>query len=208
MAAGKKRDAERTKQEILEAAFDEFALTGFAGARADNIAKRVGITKPLIFYYFPNKDDLYMNTLEYAYQGIREREKDIDVSAMGPRAAMMEIAAFTFDYYTEHPNFVRLIASENIHGSVFLKRSKTIRRQNRGIIELIDSVLKRGEADKTIRKGLAAIDVHMWISAMAFFCVANAHTFGTIFEINMHSPDFVSEKRRQLCELVDRYVAK
>lgn len=58
------RDAERTKQRLLEAAFDEFAERGYAGARVSSIADRAGVNKQLISYYFGGKPGLHRELLK------------------------------------------------------------------------------------------------------------------------------------------------
>ncbi|MGR6914135.1 TetR family transcriptional regulator [[Actinomadura] parvosata] len=55
----KQRDPERTKARILQAALEEFAAKGFAGARVGEIAARAGVNKQLISYYFGGKEGLY-----------------------------------------------------------------------------------------------------------------------------------------------------
>jgi AcrR family transcriptional regulator len=53
------RDAKATKERLLQAAIDEFAAYGLAGARIDDIAERAGANKRLIYAYFGSKDDLF-----------------------------------------------------------------------------------------------------------------------------------------------------
>lgn len=53
------RDAEATKQRILDAATAEFATHGIAGARVDRIASAAQANKALIYSYFGNKDALF-----------------------------------------------------------------------------------------------------------------------------------------------------
>jgi AcrR family transcriptional regulator len=53
-----RQHGERTRARILSAARKEFARSGYAGARIDAIARRAGVNKSLIFYYFQNKDGL------------------------------------------------------------------------------------------------------------------------------------------------------
>ncbi|WP_188194268.1 TetR/AcrR family transcriptional regulator [Nonomuraea sp. SYSU D8015] len=55
----KQRDPERTKARILQAALEEFAAKGFAGARVNEIAARAGVNKQLISYYFGGKEGLF-----------------------------------------------------------------------------------------------------------------------------------------------------
>ena len=58
--ADRQRDAERSRQALLAAALDEFSLHGFAGARVADIARRAGVNKQLINYYFGSKEGLYL----------------------------------------------------------------------------------------------------------------------------------------------------
>lgn len=206
MAEPRKRDAERTKAAVLDAAADEFAKNGFAAARVDEIAERVGITKRLVFYYFQTKEQLYIATLEEAYRRIRDCENALENPAVAPRKALQDICTFTFDYYVEHPSFVRLVASENIEGGAFLAKSNIAKETNGGIIRLIDSVLKRGIDDGTFRADITAIDIHMTISSLAFFVIANRHTFGTLFSVDMVAQSFRAHKRAQIVDIVDRFV--
>jgi AcrR family transcriptional regulator len=55
---GRRRKAERP-QEILDAAFEEFAASGYAAARLEDVAKRGGIAKGTIYLYFKNKERLF-----------------------------------------------------------------------------------------------------------------------------------------------------
>ena len=61
------RDAERTRAALLDAAMEEFASKGRAGARVGEIAARAGVNKQLISYYFGGKDGLYEAILERWY---------------------------------------------------------------------------------------------------------------------------------------------
>ena len=54
------RDAERSQSHILDAALAEFADHGLGGARMDRIAERAGVNKRLIYYYFENKESLFL----------------------------------------------------------------------------------------------------------------------------------------------------
>ncbi|WP_161789656.1 TetR/AcrR family transcriptional regulator [Phaeacidiphilus oryzae] len=55
----RQRDAERTRERILDAAVEIFSAKGPAGARVAEIARRAGVNQQLISYYFDGKDGLY-----------------------------------------------------------------------------------------------------------------------------------------------------
>ncbi len=48
-----------SKQKIAEAALAEFTEHGFAGSRTDRIAKRAGLNKQLLYYYYGSKAVLF-----------------------------------------------------------------------------------------------------------------------------------------------------
>jgi TetR/AcrR family transcriptional regulator len=50
----------RTRAALLDAALEEFAARGFAGARVRDIARRAGVSKDLVAYHFGGKDGLYL----------------------------------------------------------------------------------------------------------------------------------------------------
>ena len=58
------------------------------------------------------------------------------------------------------------------------------------------------------RAGLDAIDLHMSISALAVFNVANRHTFALIFERDLDSPRAMLARRDSIIALVVRFARK
>ena len=68
----RQRDADRSRRALLDAALEEFSLRGFAGARVADIARRAGVNKQLINYYFGSKEGLYL-ALQRAWLEREER---------------------------------------------------------------------------------------------------------------------------------------
>ena len=66
MVTGMPRDSNATKTRLLDAAFNEFATHGIAGARVDRIAEAAGANKRLIYVYFGNKEQLFDTVLQRA----------------------------------------------------------------------------------------------------------------------------------------------
>ena len=63
-----KRTAALSKEKIIKAAITEFALKGLDGARVDEVARRSGVNKTLLYQYVGNKDRLFTAALEATYQ--------------------------------------------------------------------------------------------------------------------------------------------
>jgi AcrR family transcriptional regulator len=181
VAREKQRDAERTRAEILDVATSEFSERGYSGARVDEIAARMRTTKRMIYYYFGGKEQLYIAVLERAYAQIRSAEQTLDVEHLDPIAAMRELAELTFDHHEAHPEFLRLVAIENIHRAEHIARSTVMSSMNTRAVNLISRILDRGQAQGVFRREVDPLDVHMLISAFCVFRVANQHTFKAIF---------------------------
>jgi len=205
---GRKYDRQRTREDILSVANREFARQGFNGARVDAIASQTSTTKRMIYYYFGSKEKLYIAVLERAYARIRQAEADLRLERMEPEAAIRRLAEFTFDYDHANPDFVRLVAVENIHHARHLAKSGRIRAINKTITSTIDAVLRRGRRDGTFNARVSAVDVHMLISALCFFHVSNLHTFGAIFQRDFLSPKLRASHRRLAADFVIHVLRK
>jgi AcrR family transcriptional regulator len=202
----RRRDAVRTKREILEVATSEFAERGYAGARVDEIAARTRTTKRMIYYYFGGKEQLYVAVLEAAYAGIRAAERTVDVDHLDPRAAIRRLAELTFDHHEANPDFIRLVSIENIHRGEHIAKIPTLGHLNSPAIELIGRILERGRDDGVFRREVDAVDVHMLISSFCVFRVANRHTFGTIFARDLLDPERRVHYRAMLGDMVVDYL--
>ena len=101
--AGVVRDKEATKAKLLEAALDEFAEYGIAGARVDRIAAKAGCNKAMIYAYFGSKEGLFDQLLtiqiDHLVQSVPITPDDLP-----------GYAGRLFDAYQEEPRLLRLVA--------------------------------------------------------------------------------------------------
>jgi len=112
---GRREQGERSMVAILEAARQEFASKGFAGARVDEIARTAGVNKAAIYYHFGDKEVLYKRVLLDVIGELADRIRDqvIKLDSFEERLKrMVEILAQCVDTY-EHfaPVMLREIAS-------------------------------------------------------------------------------------------------
>ena len=196
------RDAVRSRAEVLDVAGQVFAEVGYSGARVDEIAARTSTTKRRIYYYFGSKEDLYIAVLERAYRGIRGAERAMDLGDLAPPDAVRRVAELTFDHHHQHPEFIRLVAIENIHHGQYLRKIVKLRELGTPAASLLQEILEAGRRDGSLRADVDAIDVHMLISAYCVFQIANNHTFGYLFEYDMRSDEVRTRNRLLLGDLV------
>lgn len=76
---------ENKRMRLIESAMDEFATHGYQKANTNEIAKKAGVSKGLLFHYFGSKKELYIYLYDYAmglfiealFSELNWEEKDI-----------------------------------------------------------------------------------------------------------------------------------
>ncbi len=200
------QDPEGVKREILAVARAEFVEKGLSGARVDEIAARTSTAKRMIYYYFKDKEGLYLAVLEEAYSRIRALERTLDLAALPPVAALTALTGFTFDYHADNTDFVRLVMTENIHHARHLKVLSKIGEINLSAIQMIADVYARGVLSGDFRSGVDPLDIHLTISALSFYNVSNRATIEQVFGHDMGAPAARQRRRASVIEAVLRFV--
>src|SRR5258708_23199462 len=108
--SGSRGEPEKTRAAILKAALEEFAHEGVTGARTDEIARRAGVNKALLYYYFKDKEGLYAAALDQVFSGLHERVASVlERPDLPPRERLLLYAHTHFDYIASAPLFPRLV---------------------------------------------------------------------------------------------------
>jgi AcrR family transcriptional regulator len=201
-------DPEGTRRNILEVASREFALNGLSGARIDEIAAKTKSSKRMIYYYFGDKEGLYLKVLESFYSEVRATEATLDLEGLPPVEALKKLVGFTFDHHAGNEDFIRVVMIENIHHGEFLAKSKAIQQLNVTAIAAVTDIYERGVKEGIFRKGLDPVHLHWSISALCFFNVSNRATFSKIFKRELGSKKSQAALREQSVDMVVRYVMR
>jgi AcrR family transcriptional regulator len=203
-----RRDPERNQGRILKAATDEFARFGLGGARVDRIAARAGANKRMLYYYYGNKEELFLAVLEAAYAQIRNAEQKLHLGDLDPEEAIRRLVEFTWDYYLAHPEFLTLLNSENLHRARHLRRSKHVAALHSSFVATIKEVLKRGARAGRFRNGIDPVQLYISIAALGYFYLSNRYTLSTIFRRPLLAPKHRAERLRHMSALVLGYLRR
>ncbi|MEO0991542.1 MAG: TetR family transcriptional regulator [Pseudomonadota bacterium] len=201
------RDAEATRTRILDAAKQEFAKLGLGGARVDVIAERAEANKRMIYHYFGSKEELFRVVLEEAYLDIRNAEHALRLEELAPRDALATLIRFTWDYYLENPEFIRLVNSENLHQARHIAGSERLKTASRRFIDMVADILQRGEAEGVFRKGIDPVQLNITIAAIGYYYLTNRFTGAFLFERDYMAPDALSDRLDFNIDTVMRLVA-
>lgn len=160
----------------------------------------------MIYYYFGSKEDLYVAALEESYRRFHQVESEFHVKSLPAVPALRRLVGATFDFHAEHPEFIRMVMSENIHQGEYIRKIPELRAINRSAIILLGRLCQRGVAEGVFRADIDPVDLHMTISALSFYNVSNRHTFSFIFDRDLSGPEVHAARRESVVETVLRYV--
>lgn len=113
------RIREINSERILEAACIEFAEKGYAATKIIDIAKKVGLPKPNIYYYFQSKENLYRCVLESIIDPLLKASTPFD-QYDDPAIALEQYIHTKIRISQEHPFASKVFASEIMHGAPHL----------------------------------------------------------------------------------------
>jgi TetR/AcrR family transcriptional regulator len=108
------RNPEATKNQILDAAEAEFAVTGLGAARTEAIAAQTGVTKAMIYYYFQSKEELYRAVLERCLSDALGTFDQLQLDYLPPDAALVRLLEKMLHCMSENPRIGSILSLEAI----------------------------------------------------------------------------------------------
>jgi AcrR family transcriptional regulator len=191
-AAAAKRDPAGMQRRILDAARAEFATHGFGGGRVERISRRAGTVDRMLYYYFGSKDGLFRAVLEDSYEQLGRAEQQLELSGVDALEGMRQLIAFTWDYYLAHPEFIRLLNSENLYRGEHVKKSRRVKALSFPLLSVLADLLERGARQRRFRNGIDPVDIYITIAALGYFYLSNRYTLTRFLGV-----DLMASARRQ-----------
>jgi AcrR family transcriptional regulator len=139
------------KHDLIEAAIEEFAEVGYAGATTASIARRAGVTQPLVHHHFGSKEGLWLEVVDQLFG---ELERDLEAARAAvrdaPRAARVrELLRTLVRFSGRNPLLARLVRTEGGHGGEGFTQMYS--RWLRSLVQLFRDEISAGVADGTLR---------------------------------------------------------
>lgn len=200
--------AQTTRDNILKAATKVFARHGFAGGRIEQISKSAKSYDRMIYYYFGNKEGLFVAVIEDAYHRFNEAESQVVLNFDDPIEDLKTLVRFMWTYYRDHPEFITLLNSENLQRGKHISKSMRATEYSLRAISLLAKVLDKGVETGLFRPNIRARDVYLMSAALAYFYLSNRYTLSKFLGEDLESPEALAYWEEYLSAAILRHVLK
>ena len=204
----RERAAQATRDSILRAAIKVFARHGYDGGSVEKISKAARSVDRMIYYYFGNKEGLFVAVLEEIYRRFNVAEAALGLDADDPVGALTAVIRFVHRYYREHPEFVSLLNSENLHRGRHIAKSLRAREYSSPAIGMADVVLRSGIERGVFRDDITARDLYLLIAATGYFHQSNRFTLSAFLGEDLESPAALERWETFVLDMVLRGLLK
>lgn len=104
-----------SREKILEAAMEEFARRGYAGASLNTVWEEKHISKGMIYHHFRDKDELYLLCVRRCFDALTDCLRETAAQRTGTAKERVE-RYFTcrLRFFSEHPQLLGLFADASV----------------------------------------------------------------------------------------------
>jgi len=104
-------DPEIRKQELVELALEIFLEEGYETSNVNHIAKRAGVTRGLLYYYFRSKEEMLVESVKLQVQKFTDAVMDLGLTQDTPPLEAFKLVLLgAFQYFSQNLDF-----ATNIH---------------------------------------------------------------------------------------------
>jgi TetR/AcrR family transcriptional regulator len=147
-----RRDADRSRQTILDVAEQLFAEHGFEAVTMERIGRAAGLSRGAPGYYFGSKDALYRAVLERMFEGTEHlvevtRHQLAAVPARDLDRALEIVVGNLLEFLWERPTFLTLTEREALRRSGVMQGTRAHLSLLRSAIALAEEFASASAAD-------------------------------------------------------------
>jgi TetR/AcrR family transcriptional regulator len=139
-----------TRHQILTAALKRFASCGYAGTSVQDIVDAARVTKPTLYYYFPNKAGLFQGLVDSAHDERHRLMQEALKRGQTLKEQLVEILTALFDYTQEHRELMRVAFATVFASSDELPKELDYFAKCERNFEFLHSLIKQGLAEGTL----------------------------------------------------------
>jgi AcrR family transcriptional regulator len=166
--ASRRRDPITKRQAILKTAARMFLEKSYGRTSLDDVARRLNITKPALYHYFHNKEDILLGCYRW---GTRLIEESLTEIAGHGGTGLEKVEAFIFSYANVMTlNFGRCVMRLD-EGDLSSKAREEVRAYKRKIDRRLRSFIQEGIDDGSIAPCEPKIAAFAIAGALNWICM-------------------------------------
>jgi TetR/AcrR family transcriptional regulator len=197
----KVRDAERTRELILDAAERLFADRGYEETSLAEVGRLAGVSRATPGYFFGSKAELHHAVLERCFadvrKAVREGKERALASGQQPDVILAGAVADYAAFVAARPNFVRLIEREALSDRTVLEGMPL-----RLAVWQEALAAFRQELGLDISDTTEAAHLLLSLVALTWFPIVHGRTFLKAVGLDPARPDFAEQRRRHITTLL------
>lgn len=201
----RKRDSERSKQRILDAAEAEFAEKGFYGARVDKIALKADINKRMIYAYYTDKENLYKQVLIRVYKRMECVEEELVSQNLSGTELIRRIIEAYFDFLRDNQSFVNILMWENLNQAKYLREVESSYIE-RNTLDYFRKKLDEGIAQGVFSKKVDAGQTVISLITMCFANFSNQYTLSKMFGVDLTGEALMEQRKQHTIQVMLAYL--
>ena len=103
------QESPAARERLLEAALHLFTTRGYAATTVREIVEAAGVSKPVLYYYFKNKEGIYLELMDGTHAIFQGLISQLTTAPGSAHQRIIRFATGIFDAFVEHIEVVRLI---------------------------------------------------------------------------------------------------
>jgi TetR/AcrR family transcriptional regulator len=193
---------EQSRAAILEAAVQEFAREGVAGARTDAIARSAGVNKALLYYYFKDKERLYQAVLDEVFSGVRASIHRALEQKLPPRDRLVAYIHAHFNYIASNPLYPRIVHAEFLRAGRDPSRLQRVAKEYfRPVFSDLAGLLEEGRENGDFRSVNPIHFIPSMVSVIVFY-FTTAPIMKVMTGGDPMSPERLAERRTAVVDFI------
>ncbi len=193
------------RRELLDAAAEEFASVGFSGATTASIARRAGVTQPLVHHHFGTKRGLWDSLVEELFTSLDAALKTAEQACVGSsdETRLREMLRAYIRFSGRHPHLSRIIRLEG-RGELF---DALHQRWLGQFVEYFETLIEKAVHGGALRPVEPALLFYVIVGAAAeAFAVPKLGRKS--FNLDTSSVEFIDRYADLVCDVIFRGIAR
>jgi AcrR family transcriptional regulator len=196
-----RRNANRTRRRILQAAIRLFSRHGLHAVSVDQIVAQAKVNKRMVYHYFGSKDALFEAALAEVYKRIEEIEFHAVKRGRSPREKLSRLLESYFEFLDADPECTRLLQWENLEMGRHLTRENHLLKKH-PFLQQFHAIVQNGVASGQFRRDLDV--THMLIQFIGLCSIYHSNRFSLSqsLELDLGDPKVKARALKQVLTVV------